>query len=29
MNFFELDRRENRSLCEAALKGGAYAVGNW
>lgn len=29
LNFFELDRRENRSLCEAALKGGAYAVGNW
>lgn len=28
-NFFELDRRENRSLCEAALKGGAFGVGNW
>ena len=27
--FFELDRKPNRSLCEAALAGGAFAVGNW
>lgn len=29
LNFFELDRRENRPLCTAALRGGAFAVGNW
>ena len=29
LNFFELDRAENRPLCEAALRGGAFAVGNW
>lgn len=27
--FFELDRQPNRALCDAALAGGAYAVGNW
>lgn len=27
--FFELDRSPNRSLCEAALAGGAFGVGNW
>lgn len=26
---FELDRHENRALCEAALRGGAFSVGNW
>lgn len=26
---FELDRKENRSLCNAAFAGGAIAVGNW
>jgi hypothetical protein len=26
---FELDRHENRGLCEAAFRGGAFAVGNW
>lgn len=29
VNFFELSRHEDRPLCEAALKGGAFAVGNW
>ncbi len=29
VNFFELDRHENRALSEAALKAGAFAVGNW
>ena len=29
VNFFELSRHEDRALCEAALKGGAFAVGNW
>lgn len=29
INFFELSRHEDRALCEAALKGGAFAVGNW
>ena len=29
LNFFELDRQPNRALCDAALAGGAYAVGNW
>ena len=28
-NFFELDRKSNRTLSEAALAGGAFAVGNW
>lgn len=27
--FFELDRQPNRSLCDAAIAGGAFAVGNW
>ena len=27
--FFELSRTEDRSLCEAALAGGAFSVGNW
>lgn len=26
---FELDRNPNRALCEAALRAGAFAVGNW
>lgn len=26
---FELSRTEDRALCEAAFKGGAYSVGNW
>lgn len=29
VNFFELDRHENRPLSEAALAAGAYGVGNW
>lgn len=29
VNFFELDRHENRALSEAALSAGAYGVGNW
>lgn len=29
VNFFELDRHENRSLSEAALAAGAVGVGNW
>lgn len=29
MNFFELSRQEDRALCQSALDGGAYAVGNW
>lgn len=29
VNFFELSRHEDRALCEAAFRGGAYAVGNW
>ena len=29
VNFFELDRHENRSLSEAALAAGAFGVGNW
>lgn len=29
LNFFELSRHEDRALCEAALNGGAFAVGNW
>lgn len=29
VNFFELDRSDNRPLCEAAQRGGAFAVGNW
>lgn len=29
VNFFELSRNPNRPLCEAAMKEGAYAVGNW
>lgn len=27
--FFELSRQEDRDLCQAAFRGGAYAVGNW
>ena len=27
--FFEMERNENRALCEAAFKGGAFSVGNW
>lgn len=27
--FFEMERNENRALCEAAFRGGAYSVGNW
>jgi len=27
--FFEMERNENRDLCEAAFRGGAYSVGNW
>lgn len=26
---FELARQEHRALCEAAFRGGAFAVGNW
>ncbi len=29
MCFFELSRTEDRALCEAALRGGAFSVGNW
>jgi len=29
VNFFELDRRPNRELCQAALSAGAFGVGNW
>ena len=29
VNFFELSRHADRPLCEAAMKGGAFAVGNW
>ena len=29
VNFFELDRHENRALSEAALAAGAFGVGNW
>ena len=29
VNFFELDRHENRELSEAALNAGAFGVGNW
>ena len=29
VNFFELDRHENRHLCQAALDAGAFGVGNW
>ena len=29
VNFFELERGPNKAKCEAAMKGGAYAVGNW
>ncbi len=29
LNFFELSRHEDRALSEAALRGGAFAVGNW
>ena len=29
VNFFELDRRANRALCEVAFQEGAFAVGNW
>lgn len=29
VNFFELERHENRALSQAALDAGAYAVGNW
>jgi len=27
--FFEMERNENRDLCEAAFRGGAFSVGNW
>lgn len=29
VNFFELDRHANRTLCEEALDAGAFGVGNW
>lgn len=29
LNFFEIERQPSREKCEAALTGGAYAVGNW
>ena len=29
VNFFELDRHENRDLAQAALDAGCYGVGNW
>ncbi len=29
VNFFELDRHANRTLCEAALGAGAFGIGNW
>lgn len=29
LNFFEIERQEDRAKSEAALRGGAYAVGNW
>lgn len=29
VNFFEMERQENRTKCEAALNAGAYGVGNW
>lgn len=29
VNMFETDRNENRELSEAALRAGAFAVGNW
>lgn len=29
VNFFELSRQEDRALSQAALDGGAFAIGNW
>lgn len=29
VNFFELQRNPNRTLCQAAMDAGAFAVGNW
>ena len=29
VNFFELQRNPNRTLCQAAMEAGAFAVGNW
>jgi hypothetical protein len=29
VNFFELQRNPNRSLCQAAMEAGAFGVGNW